>query len=149
VKGWAVDRAGELLSASGASNFAINAGGDVLVHGRPRAGSEWRVGIQHPWQTDRTAAAVALTDGAVATSGGYERGDHVIDPRSGQPAHGLASVTVISSTLTLADAYATAALAHGRDGMAWLATLPHVVAMGITDDQRVVKTAGFDDFFLR
>jgi thiamine biosynthesis lipoprotein len=149
VKGWAVDRAGEMLIAFGASNFAINAGGDVLVRGRPEAGSEWRVGIQHPWQRDRTAATVALTDAAVATSGGYERGDHVIDPRSGEAAHGLASVTVISSTLTLADAYATAALAHGRDGMAWLATLPYVVAMGITDDQRVVKTDGFDDFVLR
>jgi len=149
VKGWAVDRAAELLSASGASNLAINAGGDILVHGRPRAGSEWRVGVQHPWQRDRTAATVALTEGAVATSGGYERGDHVIDARSGEPARGLASVTVISSTLTRADAYATAALVRGRDGMAWLATVPNVVAMGITDDQRVIKTTGFDDFVVR
>ena len=149
VKGWAVDRAGELLLAHGASNFAINAGGDILLHGRPRAGSGWRVGIQHPWQRDKTAETVALTDGAVATSGGYERGDHVIDPRSGEPAHGLASVTVIASTLTLADGYATAALVRGRDGMAWLATLPHVVAIGITDDHRVIKTDGFDDYVVR
>jgi Membrane-associated lipoprotein involved in thiamine biosynthesis len=143
VKGWAVDRAGELLRAHGASNFSINAGGDVLVGSRS-GDAVWRVGIQHPWQRDKTAAVVGLNTGAVATSGGYERGDHVFDPRTGLPARGLASVTVIASELTSADCYATAALALGREGMAWLATLPGVVAMGITDDQRVVKTAGFD-----
>ena len=146
VKGWAVDRAAGLLSVAGASNFSINAGGDVLVRGRPESRAVWRIGIQHPWQRDKTAAIVGLTDGAVATSGDYERGGHVVDPRSGRPAVGLVSVTVVTSTLTSADGYATAALALGRDGMAWLATLPDVAAMGITDDHRVVKTAAFDDF---
>lgn len=146
VKGWAVDRAAGLLSVAGASNFSINAGGDVLVRGRPEPRAVWRIGIQHPWQRDKTAAIVGLTDGAVATSGDYERGGHVVDPRSGRPAMGLVSVTVVTSTLTSADGYATAALALGREGMAWLATLPDVAAMGITDDHRVVKTAAFDDF---
>ena len=149
VKGWAVDRAGELLDTHDASNFAINAGGDIVVRGRPRPGAVWRVGIRHPWQRDNLAAVVGLTNHAVATSGGYERGDHVIDPRTGRPASGLASVTVIASELALADAYATAALALGRDGMAWLATLTEVAAMGITDEQRVIKTAGFDEFVVR
>ena len=85
----------------------------------------------------------------VATSGDYERGDHVIDPRTGQPARGLTSVTVIASELAIADGYATAALALGHEGMAWLATLPDVVAMGITDSQRVIKTAGFDEHAIR
>jgi thiamine biosynthesis lipoprotein len=145
VKGWAVDRGAGLLSSAGASNFSINAGGDVLVRGRPGPRALWRIGIQHPWQRDKTAEVVGLMDGAVATSGDYERGGHVIDPRSGRPAVGLVSVTVVTSTLTSADAYATAALVLGRDGMAWLATLPDVAAMGITDDHRVVKTAAFDD----
>ena len=142
-------RAGELLRAQGASNFAINAGGDILVRGRPKPGAAWRVGIQHPWQRDKTAEVVGLFDGALATSGGYERGDHVIDPRTGRAALGLASVSVITSELASADGYATAALALGREGMAWLATLPDVVAMGITDDRRVVKTKGFDDLVVR
>jgi thiamine biosynthesis lipoprotein len=149
VKGWAVDRAGELLGAHGASNFAINAGGDILVRGRPGPGTAWRVGIQHPWRRDKTAEIVGLTNGALATSGNYERGDHVVDPRTGRPARGLASVTVITSELALADGYATAALALGREGMAWLTTLPEVAAIGITDDQRVMKTAGFDGFVIR
>jgi FAD:protein FMN transferase len=146
VKGWGVDRAAELLAARGASNFSVNAGGDIVVRGFAGSGGLWRVGIQHPWQRDKTAETVGLTDGAVATSGDYERGDHVIDPRSGRPASGLASVTVITTELAIADAYATAALALGPDGMAWLATLPGIVAMGITDDRRVVKTTGFDAF---
>jgi thiamine biosynthesis lipoprotein len=149
VKGWAVDRAGGLLAGQGASNFAINAGGDILTRGRPRSDTVWRVGIQHPWQRDKTAEIVGITDGAVATSGDYERGEHVIDPRTGRAAHGLASVSVITSDLASADGYATAALALGREGMAWLATLPDVDAMGVTDDGRVVKTSGFNDYVVR
>jgi thiamine biosynthesis lipoprotein len=144
VKGWAVDRAGALLRSAGATNFAINAGGDVLACGQPEPGAAWRVGIQHPWQRNKTVAIVAVSDRAVATSGDYERGDHVYDARTGRPASGLVSVTVIGPALASADGYATAALALGHGGMEWLATLPEVVAMGITGDRRVVKTAGFD-----
>jgi thiamine biosynthesis lipoprotein len=148
VKGWAVDRAGAMLRASGAAHFAVNAGGDVLVCAPPGA-EAWRIGIQHPWERDKTAQVVELTNGAVATSGDYERGEHVIDPRTGRAAAGLASVTVITSDLATADGDATAALALGREGMAWLATLPDVVAMGITDDRRVIKTDGFDAYVAR
>jgi thiamine biosynthesis lipoprotein len=149
VKGWAVDRAGELLAAHGVANFAIDAGGDIVVRGRPAPGAVWRVGIRHPWQRDKSAAVVGLTDAAIATSGDYERGDHVIDPRTSLPASGLTSVTVIGTELARVDAYATAALALGRDGMPWLATLPDVRAIGITDDRRVVKTASFNDLVVR
>jgi FAD:protein FMN transferase len=149
VKGWAVDRAAELLRALGAENFAINAGGDVLACGRPEAGGVWRVGIQHPWQRDKTAEIVGVTNAAVATSGNYERGDHVFDPHTRQPAHGLVSVTVIADELATADGYATAAMAMGPDGMEWLAGLDAVHAAGITDAQRIVKTSGFDAFVVR
>jgi thiamine biosynthesis lipoprotein len=148
VKGWAVDRAGAMLRAGGASHFSVNAGGDVLVAAPPGA-PPWRIGIQHPWERDKTAQVVELTTGAVATSGDYERGEHVIDPRTGRAASGLASVTVVAADLATADGDATAALALGRDGMAWLATLPDVVAMGITDDRRVIKTGGFDAYVAR
>jgi len=124
VKGWAVARAGEMLRAAGASCFFVNAGGDVLTSGVPvDAPAGWRVGIQHPWERDRVAAVVAVGDRAVATSGRYERGDHVVDPRSGLPAEDLASVTVIGPDLAVADAYATAAVVLGpAAGMRWLAT---------------------------
>ena len=89
VKGWAVDRAGELLARAGARTFAIDAGGDVLVRGGP-----WRVGIRHPRRADSLCAVLTVGDGAVATSGAYERGDHVLDPLGGGPARGALSVTV-------------------------------------------------------
>src|SRR5690348_4636419 len=69
VKGWALDRAAAILERAGARCFCLNAGGDVLVRGS----SPWRIGIQHPRLRDRLAGVVALSDGAVATSGGYER----------------------------------------------------------------------------
>jgi thiamine biosynthesis lipoprotein len=145
VKGWAVDRAAERLGALGVTHASINAGGDILVCGD----TPWRIGIQHPWERDKTAQIVALTNGAIATSGNYERGDHVVDARTGRPAVGLTAVSVIAPNLMLADGYATAALALGNEGMEWLATRPDVVAVGITDDRRVVKTAGFDDHVVK
>lgn len=148
VKGWAVERAGEILRAAGASCFSVNAGGDVLTHGRP-AGSPagWRVGIQHPWDRNRLAAAVAVADGAVATSGRYERGDHVLDPHSGLPSLDLASVTVIGPDLAIADAYATATVVLGpAEGMHWLATRVGFEGMAITQRREVLLTTGFDRY---
>ncbi len=133
VKGWALQRAAERLRAGGAENFAINAGGDVIVAGRPAPGSEWRVGIQHPWQRDKVAMVLGVSDVGIATSGRYERGDHVIDPRSGMPATLLMSVTVVADDLALADAYATAALVKGGDGARWLADR-RLAAATISDD---------------
>jgi FAD:protein FMN transferase len=143
VKGWAVDRAGALLAAAGAKDFCINAGGDVLTRGRPAPDRLWRVGIRHPEDPARLAAVVAVEDLAVATSGAYERGSHIVDPHTGRPAGGLLSVTVIGPELGTADAYATAAFAKGLDGPAWTATLRGYDAMCITADHHVLTTAGF------
>ena len=148
VKGWAVARAGEILRAAGASCFFVNAGGDVVACGSPvDSHSGWRVGIQHPWERDRVAAVLAVTDRAVATSGRYERGDHVFDPRSGLAAVDVASVTVVGPDLAVADAYATAAVVLGpEEGMQWLATRAGYEGMGITESREVLLTPGFDRY---
>jgi FAD:protein FMN transferase len=144
VKGWALGRAGRLLRAEGVANFAINAGGDVVTAGHARPGQRWRVGIQHPWERDKVAAVIGVSDLGVATSGRYERGDHIIDPRTGSPATGLMSVTVISGDSALADAYATAALVLGEDGPAWLSERQGVAGMVISDDGSVTLINDFD-----
>jgi FAD:protein FMN transferase len=108
---------------AGSVNHCINAGGDVRSRGRPAPGRTWRIGIRHPWQADKLCWVVAGTDIAVATSGTYERGHHVIDPKTGQPARDLRSVTVTGPDLALADTYATAGLAMGGPGLDWLARL--------------------------
>ena len=144
VKGWAVARAAGLLAAAGAARFCIDAGGDVIARGRPEPGRPWRIGIRHPLEPGRLAAVVEAEDLAVATSGAYERGEHILDPHTGRPPAGLLSVTVAGSDLALADAYATAAFAMGADGPAWTGTLGGYDAMCITDDERVLTTPGFD-----
>jgi thiamine biosynthesis lipoprotein len=144
VKGWALERAAAILEHHGTSNFAINAGGDVLTRGRPEPDRDWTIGIQHPIRGDATAATVSGTDLSVATSGRYERGDHIIDPRSAAPATRLLSASVVASDLGRADAYATAAMVLGDEAMDWLTTMPGIEAMIITPDRRVIKTEGFD-----
>ena len=83
VKGWALEEAGWLIDSAGGRNYWINAGGDIVARGESAPGSPWRVGIRHPDHADRVAAVLAVSDRAVATSGSYERGDHITDPRSG------------------------------------------------------------------
>lgn len=138
VKGWSVQRGAELLRAAGARRFCLNAGGDVITAGGP-----WRVGVRHPEHAGRLCTVVRLTGGAVATSARYERGDHILDGRTGRPATGLLSLTVTAPTLTEADAVATAAFALGREGIAWAAARPGCEVFAVTADRRVRRTPGF------
>jgi thiamine biosynthesis lipoprotein len=133
VKGWAVQRTADLLVAAGAEAVCVNGGGDIAAW---RLHGSWRVGIQDPFDRARVRAVVEVDCGAVATSGAYERGDHVFDPRTGRPARGLASVTVVGPDLGTADAYATAAFALGPDAPAWLRSLDGYGAYVIEDSGR-------------
>ena len=137
VKGWAVDGAVRLLTEAGAQRVCVHAGGDVAVRGGP-----WRVGVQHPLERDRLAAVLEARDLAVATSGAYERGDHIVDPLSGRAPEGVLSVTVAGPDLGTADAYATAAFAMGLAGPEWTAGLRGYEAMTILADGRVLTTPG-------
>jgi thiamine biosynthesis lipoprotein len=80
----------------------------------------------------------------VATSGAYERGEHIVDPRTGRSPRGVLSVTVAGPDLGTADAYSTAAFAMGLDGPAWTATLAGYSALTILADGRVLSTPGLD-----
>ncbi|MGW7237570.1 FAD:protein FMN transferase [Streptomyces sp. NPDC054804] len=137
VKGWSVQRAAELLSAAGARRFVLNAGGDVVASGGP-----WRVGIRHPEHAGQLCNVLEITDGAVATSGRYERGDHILDGRTGRPAAGLLSVTVVAPTLTEADAVATAAFAMGAEGAERAARRPGCEVFVVDAEHAVLRTAG-------
>ncbi|HEY2442441.1 MAG TPA: FAD:protein FMN transferase [Streptosporangiaceae bacterium] len=117
VKGWAVQRAADVLRQAGAAAALVNGGGDLAAFGAPAAGQRWRAGIRHPWRPDALACIVAVR-AAVATSGSYERGAHLIDPATGRPAGGVASATVTGPSLALADALATALAAGGDQALA-------------------------------
>jgi FAD:protein FMN transferase len=135
VKGWAVDRAATLLRGR---RVCIDAGGDVLVRG-----GGWRVGIRHPREHGLLAAALHADDLAIATSGAYERGEHIVDPHSRRPPTGVLSVTVVGPDLATADAYATAAFAMGEAGAEWTARLRGYEAMTILATDEVLATPGF------
>ncbi|MDX6600673.1 MAG: FAD:protein transferase, partial [Gaiellales bacterium] len=143
VKGWSVDRVSALLEAAGLCDFAVSAGGDVVTRGRALPDDYWRVGIQHPGIADRVAKVVVANDLAIATSGAYARGDHVLDPHTGRSPTGVLSVTITGPELATADAYATAAFAMGTAGPAWTARLDGYEAMTILSDGRVLSTPGF------
>lgn len=141
VKGWAVERAADRLEAAGACNFSIAAGGDVLTRGEPLPGTAWRVGVRHPDEEERLATVLEIHRGAVATSGLYERGDHIVDPRSGKTPRDLVSLTVVGPDLGWADAYATAAFAMGVPGVAWVEAHPGYGAVGITATAELLWSA--------
>ncbi len=149
VKGWSVERAAAMLQVAGARNFFIGAGGDVVARGKPAPRQRWRVGIRHPEVADRVAAVLAVGDLAVATSGCYERGEHIVDPRTGRAPQGLLSVTVVGPSLTYADAFATAAFVMGEPGVTWVSGIDGYDAVAITEDRRTVWTSGADRLLVR
>ena len=145
VKGWSIERAAQILEAHGHTDFTINAGGDIAIRGHAGPQTPWTVGIRHPNDRDKLAKVLSVVGpAAVATSATYERGAHIIDPRTGQPTTEMASVTVIGPDLTLVDAYATAIFVMGPPGLNWLARHPGYDAMAITHGAQVLLTPGFN-----
>ena len=125
VKGWAVGRASGLLREHGFDDHLVNAGGDMCAHGDevPVTGAGWPVGILNPHAPTEVIQVVRLRDQAMATSGRYERGDHVVDPRTRGPAVQVDSATVVGPDPGVADAAASAALVDGRETMRWFGDL--------------------------
>jgi thiamine biosynthesis lipoprotein len=105
-------------------------------------GGPWRVGVRHPEAADQLCAVLELTEGAVATSARYERGDHIIDGRTGAVATGLDSLTIVAPSLTLADTVATAAFAMGREGVEWAAGRAGCEVFAVVAGGEVLRTAG-------
>ena len=143
VKGWAIERASEILRRHGSSNHSVNGGGDIQLAGESAPGAPWRVGIIDPLDRARVLTVVTGRDFAVATSGTAERGEHIVDPlRATCPAE-LASVTVVGPSLTRADAYATAAFAMGPEAPAWLESVPGHDGLVVFAGGGTTDTSGF------
>jgi thiamine biosynthesis lipoprotein len=141
VKGWAVDRALAALRQAGVPAAMVNGGGDLAAFGSPGPGEPWRAGIRHPWRADALAAIVEVR-AAVATSGTYERGAHLIDPRTGRPGSRAASATVTGPSLALADALATALAVGGEAVLAKVAALESYDGYLIRPDGSETSTSG-------
>ncbi|HEX6489433.1 MAG TPA: FAD:protein FMN transferase [Candidatus Dormibacteraeota bacterium] len=143
VKGWAIARAARLLLEAGCESYLVDGAGDVVVRGGRAAGALWRIGIRHPLERDKVARVIEASDLAVATSGTYEKGPHLIDPRSGRPADGWLSFTVVGPDIVAADVFATAGFVMGADGLEFVASRPGYDAYAIDRDLVGSWTSGF------
>jgi thiamine biosynthesis lipoprotein len=115
VKGWAIAEAGKIIEKNGRRTYCISAGGDVLA--RSMSDKIWNVGIQDPHHKHKIIGKISDRNFAVATSGNYERGAHVINPKTGEAAQELLSVTVTGPDIIRADVLATAIFAGGKSGL--------------------------------
>lgn len=144
VKGWSIERSARILERHGARRFIVNAGGDIVVRGRPDSTAPWRVGIRHPRDPEALALVVhGIGPLAVATSATYERGDHIVNPVTAERPNELLSATVVGPDLTMSDAYATVVFAMGLAGLDWIGQQAGYDAYVITTDELTYWTAGF------
>jgi thiamine biosynthesis lipoprotein len=154
AKGYALDRAAEILQKGGIENYMIFGGGQVMVHGK-KGDRLWRVGIQHP-RMDDYFAFLELTNASISTSGDYEhaffkdgkRWHHIIDLKTGLPVEHTTSVTVISPSGFYGDAVDTAMFIMGAEKT--LARLkdapgPPLEAVIVDKDMRVHVSPGLQD----
>jgi thiamine biosynthesis lipoprotein len=143
AKGLAVDMAARELEPL--RDFAVDAGGDLYLGGRNPQGEPWRVGIRHPRREGELLTSVRISGQAVCTSGDYERPHHILDPRTGTPSGGAASVTVVASGAMLADALATAAFVLGPERGIQLLERMGVEGLIVTPELERYQTRGLPD----
>ena len=130
---WAADVAADIFVAAGFPNVSVNAAGDVANRGFQSPNQPWVVGIRHPEHELEVVRTVESLNGAVATSGEYERGPHIRNPHTGASDVKLTSATVVGPDGGMADALATALVIAGTDGVKWFAGMDEWSAYLIVD----------------
>jgi thiamine biosynthesis lipoprotein len=153
-KGYAVDRARDMMRARGFQDFMIQFGGDLYVAGKAGDRS-WRVGIQDPRGAgNRIFASMDLSDRTFSTSGDYERFfikdgrryHHILDPATGEPTTGCRSVTIITGSAAVADGLSTGVFIMGPEaGMALIERLPDVEGVIVAADNKVLVSSGLEE----
>ncbi len=152
-KGYAADRAKTLLMKKGVPAGIINASGDMNTWGRQPNGEYWKVAITNPLNKDKAFALLPIKEGAVVTSGDYEkfvimkgkRYAHIMDPRTGYPATGIISATVFAPKAELADALATSVFVMGVEaGIDRINQLPKVECIIIDDKGAIHKSKNIE-----
>lgn len=154
AKGYAADLAVTAIRSLGVRRGVVDLGGNLRFLGESPGEGGWRVGLRDPRSPEDEIAAIRLDGGAVATSGDYERFfvhagmrySHIIDPRTGWPARGVAGVSVIAPTGLLSDALSTALFVLGPERGCGLARAAGVDAVWVLDggarDGAIIVTPG-------
>jgi len=148
-KGYAADKAKELLVDMGVTSGIINASGDMNAWGHQADGTNWLVGITNPLNTQKVFSWLPINNQSVVTSGDYEkyvefngkRYAHIINPRTGYPTTGIKSVTIFASKAELADALATSVFVMGLDnGLDFINQIKGIEAIIVDDANNFHKT---------
>ena len=152
-KGYSADKSKALLMGKGVVAGMVNASGDLNCWGKKPDGSPWLVGITNPVNKDKVFSWFPIENSAVVTSGSYEnfvvfngtRYTHIIDPRTGYPAHGLASVTIFAPNAELADALATSVFVLGTEtGLNFVSQLRGVECVLVDDNGKIYYSKGIE-----
>jgi len=152
-EGYAADRCRDMMLARGIPAGIVNGSGDMNTWGRQPDGRNWMIGITNPLRKDRIFAVVPLTEGAVVTSGSYEkyvvfdgkRYSHIINPATGYPATGLCSVTVFGPSAEMANGLSTSLMVLGKEaGMQLMKGFPGFSCIMITDNGKVFSSPNLD-----
>jgi thiamine biosynthesis lipoprotein len=151
-EGYATDKCRTMMRAKGIEAGIINGSGDMSTWGKQPNGKDWNIGITNPFETDKLIAVVPINNGAVTTSGSYEkfvvlngkRYSHIINPATGYPAIGLCSVTVFGPNAETANGLSTSLMVLGKKaGLELLNKYPDYCCLMITDQGKIVKSKNF------
>lgn len=149
VKGWAIWQAAKLLMRQGFGNFYINAGGDIQSFGKNKFGKTWQVGIRNPFKLKEIIKVLNPKNRGVATSGIYERGEHIYNPKTqSKISTDIVSLTVIGPNIYEADRFATAALAMGEKGINFIENRPGFEGYMVNKNGIATYTKGFEKFVI-
>lgn len=151
-EGYATDKCRAIMIAKGIQAGIINGSGDMSIWGKQPNGQPWKIGITNPFKPEKVLAVVPLNQGAVTTSGSYEkfvvfngkRYSHIINPATGYPATGLCSVTVFGPNAETANGLSTSLMVLGqKEGLLLLQKFPEYSCVMITDNGKVIKSKNF------
>lgn len=151
-EGYATDKCRAMMIAKAVQAGIINGSGDMSTWGKQPNGKDWKIGITNPFKPEKILAAIPLKEGAVTTSGSYEkfvvfngkRYSHIINPATGYPATGLCSVTVFGPNAETANGLSTSMMVLGqKEGLLLLQKFPDYSCVLITDKGKIVKSKNF------
>ncbi|WP_231427931.1 FAD:protein FMN transferase [Pedobacter sp. Leaf250] len=157
-EGYAADRCRNIMLAKGIKAGIVNGSGDMSSWGKPPKGKNWIIGITNPFHKDSLFAVVPLKNGAVVTSGTYEkfvtfngkRYSHIINPVTGYPATGLTSVTVFGPDAELANGFSTSMMVLGKDkALEFISSYPKYSCIMFGDDGQVYHSKNINEKMLK
>jgi thiamine biosynthesis lipoprotein len=148
VKGYAIWQAAQILKKKGYANFYVEIAGDIQVFGKNEDGESWKVGIQNPFNLKEIIKIVRLSNKGIATSGNYQRGKHILNPKTKLAADEIAGISVIGPNVYEADRFATAAFAMGEEGIKFIGRIKGFAGYMVRNDRTAVMTGGFAKYTL-